>query len=142
MATYLVTGAGRGIGLELTKQLASQESPQVRKVFALSRGQTSQGLSELISASKGKVVHVSCEVTKEESVRAAVQEVEAGLGGSGLDVLINNVGMQDYVPDGIAAMDGDDFLKTFDANVVSAHRTTSAFLRLLRAGKEKKVINV
>ena len=39
-------------------------------------------------------------------------------------------------------MDGAELLKTFDINVVSAHRVTAAFLDLLRAGKDKKIMNM
>lgn len=91
MTTYAITGAGRGIGLELTKQLA--ESKSVHKVFALSRGTTSEGLSSLIATHKDRVVSVSCEVTNDESVLAAAKDVASKLDGQGLDVLVNNVGV-------------------------------------------------
>ena len=142
MATFLVTGANRGIGLELTKQLAELDDKQVSKVFAVSRGQTSEGLSKLISTHHGKVVHISCEVTKEDSIQPAVREVESKLDAKGLDVLVNNVGVQPWTPDGIIGMKGEKLLDTFNANVVSTHLVTSAFLGLLRAGTQKKIINM
>lgn len=39
-------------------------------------------------------------------------------------------------------MSSEDLLKTFDTNVVSQQRVTSAFLELLRKGKEKKIMNM
>ena len=93
MATFVVTGASRGIGLELTKQLAGQDKNRVDKIFALSRGKTSQGVSDLIVAHGGRVVAVSCEVTNEDSIQAAVKDVQSKLEGRGLDVLVNNVGV-------------------------------------------------
>ena len=93
MSTYAITGANRGIGLELVKQLAGQSGEKVHKIFALSRGQTSDRLGQLISAQRGRVVHVSCEVTNEESIQIAVKNVQSQTEGKGLDVLINNVGV-------------------------------------------------
>lgn len=94
MSTYLITGAGRGIGLELARQLAKLDHTQVSKVFATTRGEPSKGLSDLVGASAGRVAHVPCEVTATASVEKAVALVAAELANNGLDVLINNVGVR------------------------------------------------
>ena len=91
MATYLITGANRGIGLELVRQLAQLDAQKVSQVFALARSK-SQPLDEIVAASAGRIVPVHCEVTSQESVAAAVEEVRSQL-PDGLDVLINNVGV-------------------------------------------------
>ena len=91
MSTYLVTGAGRGIGLHLTRQLAKLDG--VAKVIATTRGQPSKALSDLVNASADRVVHVPCEVTVPTSIEKAVSLVNSELASKGLDVLINNVGV-------------------------------------------------
>lgn len=93
MSTYLVTGGGRGIGLELTRQLAELDRSQVSKVLATTRGQPSKALSDLVAASAGRVVHVPCEVTVPASIERAVALIGSELASNGLDVLINNVGV-------------------------------------------------
>ena len=95
MATYLVTGANKGIGLELVRQLAQLGAQRVSQVIAFTRSK-SQPLDEVISASSGRVVAVNCVVTSKESVEAAVEEVRSKL-PNGLDVLINNVGVSGAV---------------------------------------------
>ena len=91
MATYLITGANRGIGLELVRQLALLDSQKVSQIFALTRSK-SQPLDKAIAASSGRIVLVDCEVTSQKSVDAAVEEIRSKL-PDGLDVLINNVGV-------------------------------------------------
>ena len=93
MSTYLVTGAGRGIGLEMTRQLTNTDVARVSKVFATTRGQPSKALSDVIAASAGRVAHIPCEVTVPASVKEAVALITSELGEDGLDVLINNVGV-------------------------------------------------
>lgn len=101
MASYLITGASRGIGLELATQLAS--SSEASTIFAAARKE-SPALKELIEKSNGKVVLVHLEATDSASIKQAVAEVEKSVGGKGLDVLINNAGIMDYTPGGTSSL--------------------------------------
>jgi NAD(P)-dependent dehydrogenase (short-subunit alcohol dehydrogenase family) len=103
MASYLITGASRGLGLELARQLSSLPTSQVGKVFATTRGDAA-GLNELVEKSSGKVVVVKLDATKPESVKQAAADVETQLGGKGLDVLINNAGIMPATPNGVVTM--------------------------------------
>ena len=98
MSTYLVTGAGRGIGLELTKQLAELDLVRAPQIFATTREQPSKALSDLIAASAGRVIHIPCEVTAPASIEKAVALISSKLVSDGLDVLINNVGVSTQPP--------------------------------------------
>jgi NAD(P)-dependent dehydrogenase (short-subunit alcohol dehydrogenase family) len=101
MSSYLITGCSRGIGLELATQLAS--SSEASTVFAAARKE-SPALKELIQKYNGRVVLVHIEATDSISIKQAVLDVEKSLDGKGLDVLINNAGIMDYVPDGPSSM--------------------------------------
>jgi NAD(P)-dependent dehydrogenase (short-subunit alcohol dehydrogenase family) len=107
MPSYLITGCGRGLGLELAAQLASKSSAG-NLIFASARGAPSPALQALIDSSSGRVVYVQLDTTSEESIKGAVVQVEKSLkasgAGAGLDVLINNAGVMEFSFDGTAAM--------------------------------------
>lgn len=142
MATYLITGASRGIGLELTKQLLEVPASQISKIFTLSRSAPSGSLQELIRSNPDRVVHVAASVDSEESVRAAAKQVESHLSGVGLDVLINNAGVTAFCPGGVKNMPTDQLAKVLDVNVYGVQRVITAFLPLLEAGKLKRVVSM
>lgn len=135
MASYLITGSSRGIGLGVTKLLASL--PDVGIVFATARS-LSQALQDVIASSGGRVYFVSLEVTKEDSIAAAVREVTEKLAGKGLDVLINNAGIQ--IQDSVLAMHA--LTESFEVNVAAVQKVSSAFLPLLSLGAQKKLVTI
>ncbi|KFZ15476.1 hypothetical protein V501_02706 [Pseudogymnoascus sp. VKM F-4519 (FW-2642)] len=136
MASYLITGSSRGIGLEATKLLAS--SSNVGIVFATARS-LSQALQDVVASSGGRVYFVSLEVTKDDSIAAAVREVTEKLGaGNGLDVLINNAGIQ--IQDSVSAMHA--LTESFEVNVAAVQKVSSAFLPLLSLGTQKKLVTI
>lgn len=83
---------------------------------------------------------VEADVKDETSIKNAVGEVEGKLGGKGLDVLVNNVGIMEFTPEGITTM--DDLSDHFTANVLSAHWATRNFIPLLEKGTQKKIVNI
>ncbi|KAL0263381.1 hypothetical protein SLS55_002361 [Diplodia seriata] len=139
MASYLITGSSRGLGLAIAGLIASKPSSEVSKVFASARSET-DGIKKLVSESNGRVEFVQLDVTSEESAKKAASTVEQSLGGKGLDVIINNAGVMNYTPNGIETM--TDLDETFKINVTSVHYVTSAFLPLLKKGNLKKVVNI
>lgn len=142
MATYLITGASRGIGLELTKQLLELPTSQVGKIFALSRGESSVPLRDLISQNPDRAFNLVASIEDPESVQKAAEAVKAKLGTEGLDVLVNNAGTNVPPSTGTKTVPPEHLAKLFDVNVIGAHRVIAAFLPLLEIGNQKKVINV
>ncbi len=145
MATYLITGASRGIGLELTKQLLDLPTSQVSKVFALSRTDSPGPLRDLITTTHppDRAFQIFASVDDTLGVQKAAEEVKAKLGAAqGLDVLINNAAETAACPGGTRTVPPEQMARIFDVNVVGVHRVTAAFLPLLEKGGEKKVVNV
>jgi len=103
MATHLITGSSRGLGLALVELLSSFPTSEVGTIFAAARTE-SDGPSKLIVKSEGRVVFVKLEVTSDDSIENAVAEVKLKLAGKGLDVLINNAGIMKWSTGGITKM--------------------------------------
>lgn len=140
MTSVLVTGAGRGLGLAFVKELVSLS--HISRIIASVRSLSAE-LEGIAKASSGRVTIVTFDVADEESIRKAVPEVEAALGkGNGLDILINNVGIAKWAPDGTKSMASEDLEESFRVNVLGVHWVTRTFLPLLQAGKLKKVANM
>jgi len=142
MATYLITGASRGIGLELTKQLLELPASQVSKVFAIARNTETDAIKQLEQKYADRLCPVSASVDNTASVQKAVEVVKDKLNGQSLDVLVNNAGITGLTNGSIKDMELDQLTQILDVNVVGVQRVTAAFFPLLEQGSQKKVINM
>ncbi|KAI0653048.1 NAD-P-binding protein [Cubamyces menziesii] len=89
--TWLVTGASRGIGYELVRQLVSSSDNLV--VAACRSPEKATALHALKSTSKGQLRLVQMDTGDFDSIRASFGQVEPILADIGLDYLINNAGV-------------------------------------------------
>ena len=96
MASFLITGSSRGLGLALVSRLAALPESEVGTIFATARQDNSAQLNEVIKASNGRVQFVQLDVTNQTSIEAAARVVEGKLNGRGLDYLVNNAGVADW----------------------------------------------
>ena len=112
MTTYLVTGAGRGIGLELCRQLRARGD----RVIAVCRA-ASDELRGL-----GCRVIEGVEVTRD----AAVAGLAGQLAGERIDVLVNNAGI--LTRESIDDLDLERIRRQFEVNALGPLRVTRALL--------------
>ena len=127
MATCVVTGANRGIGLELVKQLHARND----KVIAVCRT-PSADLAELASA--GVQIEAGIDVGSDASAR----ELTARLDGVAVDLLINNAGVLEI--ERLDALDTAPITRQFEINAVGPLRVTSALLGTFKAGSKVAMI--
>ncbi|WP_328614708.1 SDR family oxidoreductase [Amycolatopsis sp. NBC_00355] len=135
MTTTLVTGANKGIGYETARQLAAAGHTVYVGARDAERGREAAG--------RLGARFVQLDVTDDASVATAVKTIEAD---GGLDVLVNNAGVEGRQSDGgvIGAADvtADQMRDLFDTNVFGVVRVTRAFLPLLRRSAAPVVVNV
>ncbi|WP_102223550.1 SDR family oxidoreductase [Acidimangrovimonas sediminis] len=92
--TALVTGASRGIGAAIARQLAA-DGMAVAVNYASSPGRAEALVAE-IAADGGRAVALQADLTDPAAPRALFEAAEAALGG--VDVLVNNAGLMKLAP--------------------------------------------
>jgi NAD(P)-dependent dehydrogenase (short-subunit alcohol dehydrogenase family) len=132
----VVTGANRGIGLEVARQLSERGYAVV--LTARDLGAAERAARSLSPA--GPVLPCRLDVTDAGSIAAAATLVERELGRA--DVLVNNAAI-DYDTDQRAARaDLDRVARDLDTNLMGAWRVTQAFLPLLTRSPHPRIVNV
>lgn len=124
MGHVAVTGANRGIGLELCRQLKAKGA----SVIALCR-KSSPELSDL-----GVRVETGLDVT---SARA-VADLAARLEGLTMDVLINNAGL--LARESLDDLDFDSIRRQLEVNALGPLRVTHALLPHLKEGSKVALV--
>src|SRR5437762_2604165 len=90
----VVTGASKGIGAEIARQLAAEGAAVVVN-YATSKGGADRVVAE-IAAGGGRAVAVQADVAKEADVRRLFAEAKKAFGR--LDILVNNAGIYEFAP--------------------------------------------
>ncbi|XP_050167415.1 C-factor-like isoform X2 [Myiozetetes cayanensis] len=129
--SVLVTGANRGLGLGLVQRLLGLPKPP-QWVFATCRdpkGQRAQELQNLASKHPNLVI-IPLEVANPTSIKAAAVRVGEHLGGSGLNLLINNAGIVKITK--IENETLEDMTEIYTTNTVGPLLMGQAFLPLLK----------
>jgi NAD(P)-dependent dehydrogenase (short-subunit alcohol dehydrogenase family) len=137
MKTALVTGANKGIGREVARQLAGKGF----HVFIGARNRDAgRKAAEEIAKRGGKATFLEIDVNDNESVTGAAREVWKIT--DHLDVLVNNAGIIMDGDDAILKISDDLVRKTLETNTLGALRVTRAFAPSLAKSKTPRVINV
>lgn len=138
MKSALVTGANKGIGLEVARQLAQQGF----FVYIGSRNLES-GLSvveKLKADGISTVEAIQLDVTNHESVKAARALI--GEKTPVLDVLVNNAGISGGFSQSALDATIEQFQDVFGTNLFGVVRVTQAFIDLLKKAPEPRIVNV
>ena len=137
MKTALVTGANKGIGHEVARQLVAKGF----QVFVGARNaKAGRKAAEEIAKKSGKATFLEIDVADNDSVVKAASEFSNM--SDHLDVLVNNAGIIVDGDNAILEISDDLFRKTLETNTLGPLRVTRAFSPLLRKSKAPRVINV
>ncbi len=135
MTTTSVTGANRGLGFETARRLVAAG----HTVYVGSRNaDRGRAAAERLDARA-----VQLDVNDDKSVAAAAETIAEG---GGLDVLVNNAGIQVEMTDdgviGAADLTADMMRETFETNVFGMVCVLHTFLPLLLRSAAPVVVNV
>ena len=131
----VVTGANRGIGLEVVRQLA-----ELGYSVALGSRDPAKGKSAAASISADHVFPFQLDVADQASVEAAAAGVEERLGRT--DVLVNNAAILYDTGNRAESVDLDVVHRGFETNLFGAWRAAQAFLPMLRQSGRGRIVNV
>jgi NAD(P)-dependent dehydrogenase (short-subunit alcohol dehydrogenase family) len=125
----LVTGANKGIGKEIARQLVNAGLTVYAGSRDAARGE--RAVEEIAGDARLLVL----DVTDDASIADAVRQVGT------LDILVNNAGISgdDKTPD---QEDADTFRRVYETNVFGVVAVTNAFLPALRRSPRARIVNV
>jgi NAD(P)-dependent dehydrogenase (short-subunit alcohol dehydrogenase family) len=138
MKSALVTGANKGIGLEVAKRLAQNGffvylgSRKLESGLAAVEKLKAEGISNIEA--------VQLDVTSQESITAARATI--GEKTTVLDVLVNNAGISGGFVQSALESPVDQFKEVYETNVFGVVRVTQAFIDLLKKSTEPRIVNV
>ncbi|WP_046243650.1 SDR family oxidoreductase [Hymenobacter terrenus] len=138
MKYALITGANKSIGFEAARQLLQAGYYVYLGSRNLQNGE--QAVAQLHAEGLTQVEPIQLDVTDSASIQAARQAV--GQKTTALDVLINNAGISGGLPQTAVATDVAVFKDVYNTNLFGVVETTQAFLDLLRASAEPRIVNV
>ena len=136
MRRILITGANRGVGLELARQSLERGD----RVFAGCRdpGQAID-LQALGAAHPGQLTVLTLDVTDEASLDASKEVVREQV--EALDVLFNNAAIL-LGDETIANLDAETVIQTLRVNAVGPMLVAQRYLDLLKAGNAPRIVNI
>jgi NAD(P)-dependent dehydrogenase (short-subunit alcohol dehydrogenase family) len=133
----LVTGANRGIGLEVARQLARRGFTTIFGARDIEKGEEA---ASSLQQSGLKVIPIQLDVTEQQSVEDAKFMVEEQFGR--LDVLINNAAILYDSWQRAENANLDTVREAFETNTLGAWQMCQAFIPLLRKSGHARIVNV
>ncbi|GAB3931980.1 SDR family oxidoreductase [Kribbella albertanoniae] len=129
----LVTGANKGIGKEIARQLSEAG-------YQVLLGSRDLGRGEEAAKDLAGTTAIQLEVTDPASVQAAADRIAAEYGR--LDVLINNAAIIPVGDTAVSEVASDVLRDGFETNVIGLVAVTQAMLPLLRKAEQARVVNL
>ncbi len=134
----LITGANKGIGKEIARQLGALGMTVL--VGARDSGRGEEAAAEL-STGGADAQAIVLDVTDPATINAAAAEIESKYGR--LDVLVNNAGIAlDGGPSSAFTLELATLRRTYETNVFGVFSVTQAFVPLLKKSETGRIVNM
>ena len=135
MSSMLVTGASRGLGLEMTRQFVGDGW----RIYACCRTpDTATDLAALADDSAGAITLHTLDVGKPAEIEALAQEFR----GTPIDMLVNNAGLlgctiDEMTPAAFGTVDYETWMRLHEINTMAPLRVAEAFVDHVAASDMK-----
>ena len=133
----LVSGANRGLGLEVTRQLAASG---VTVLLGSRDASAGERAARQLRAEGGFVFAAPLDVTSPSDVRAVAARIERDYGR--LDILVNNAGAYFDIGNEASSVDMEIVRQALEINLLGAWQLTEAMLPLMRSHGYGRIVNV
>jgi NAD(P)-dependent dehydrogenase (short-subunit alcohol dehydrogenase family) len=136
----LITGANKGLGFEMSRQLAQQG---LTVLIAARKLQTAESAATTLRNEGLKAEAIALDVNDSTQIQAAVQEISDKFGK--LDILINNAGVMldgEWLTSNASSAASDMIRKTFDTNFFALVEVTQALLPLILKSQSGRIVNM
>lgn len=141
MPCVLITGANRGLGLELTRQYCAEGWNVVATCRTPSEASELQSLDRQFPSLNVLALNVSD--------FAAIDQLSHGLRGRPIDVLLNNAGLfgpkakaEGNLGQEFGHMNYDIWAELFRINVMAPMKMAEAFITNIEAGQQRKIVTI
>ena len=134
MATVLITGTNRGIGLEFAKQFIARGDT----LLATCRDIASATELDRLKVNNEKLQIFELDVSSQESMESLPEKLE----GQAIDIFINNAGMYGPRDSVFGNVSADEWAKVFQINAKAPMILTQLLIENLHDGFEKKLIYI
>ncbi len=133
----LITGANKGIGYEVARQLGKQNC-----TVLIGARNTKLGEDAAAKLKKENIDarFIELDVTNRESIKAATAKIEKDFGR--LDILVNNAGINVRGDGPPSSVDVDAVSRVFQTNFIGALAVAQAMLPLIRKSEAGRIVNV
>jgi len=138
MKNVLITGANKGIGFEVAKQMA-----QLGYYVYLGSRDEQNGIAAVNRIKSEGIINIELlkiDVSDSNSIKQAASVLESKI--AALDILINNAGISGRQPQNISACDIAEIKAIFNTNYFGTIQTTQSFLPLLKNAPLPVIVNV
>ncbi len=129
--TILITGANRGIGLELTEQFAEDGW----QVLACCRNPADAGQLQALSERDLAIELHALDVTNYEQMAALADQ----LGNRPIDILLSNAGIYGSKGVGFGEVDAQEWRQVLEVNTIAPFMLVQTFVEQVAASQQKLV---
>lgn len=133
----LVSGANRGLGFEVARQLAATGATVL---LGARRPLLGEKAARQLRREGGTVVPVQLDITSAQDIRELAARIQGEYGR--LDILVNNAGAYFDVDNQVASVDVDVVRQALETNLLGAWQLTEAMLPLMQRHGYGRIVNV